>query len=231
MGAIKKDSEYERPEVESSKYYVYKRWVDMDKRLVVEVNLGGEFVSDCDFGQWDGAIELLGEADADVYSAFYKLSLYVPVPFCKGDILTNGNNEPFVLTDEVWAYGEKHCPDGRQYLAGGSIMDSIHGYAMSEDGDVYWDFNPATLDLEYYRGELNGLNRVLKAISSHMKGEISIDLLMNAYDIILHEEQRDELRGSLWFYTNKGLALVGLEKEKTRRLPYEHKSTEKNDDH
>ena len=50
-------------------------------------------------------------------------------------------------------------------------------------------------------------------IYSHMKGELSVDLLMNAYDIILHEEQRNDLRGDMWQYTDEGLGLVGLGKE------------------
>ena len=50
----------------------------------------------------------------------------------------------------------------------------------------------------------------LKAISNHIKGKISVDLMMNAYDIILHEEQRNNLHGDMW-YTDDGLALAGLD--------------------
>jgi hypothetical protein len=120
------------------------------------------------------------------------------VPFRKGDILTYWDNSPFVLTSDEWKYGHKKSPDEQLYLAEGGIMDSICSYDMRENGHIHWDFNPATLDLEYYRGELTGLNRVLKAISSHMKGEIPAELMMNAYDIILHEEQLFQVQGSAY---------------------------------
>ena len=91
-------------------------------------------------------------------------------------------------------------------------MDSVHSYSMRDSGCVCWDFNPATLDLEYYRSKLTGLNRALKAISSHMKGELPVELMMKAHHIIMHEEQCNNLRGDMW-YTAEGLALVGLKKE------------------
>lgn len=155
--------------------------------------------------------KLLTETDDVITDVLEDVNIFVPVPFNKGDILTYSDNNPFVLTDEEWEYGKSHCPDERQYLAGGSIMDAIHSYSMRENGSIYYDFNPAKLELEYYRGELSGLNRVLKAISNHMKEEIPADLMMNAYDIIIHEEQGKDLRGDLCYYTDEGLALAGLE--------------------
>jgi len=116
---------------------------------------------------------------------FHDYQMHVPVPFCRGDILAF-EAEPFVLTDSE-----------RRYMIGKSMMDSVHGYAMRESGCVHWDFNPATLNLEYYRGELIGMNRVLKAISRHMKGELSVEMMMKAYNLIIHEEQRDNLRSDM----------------------------------
>jgi len=147
--------------------------------------------------------------DAGLFETFDYISMYIPIPFRKGDVLAYGDGRPFVLESDEWKYGKKHRPEERQYLAEGSITDTVYCYFMRESGSIYDDFNPATLDLEYYRGELKGLNRVLLAISNYMKGEISVDLMMSAYDIILHEEQRDKLRGDMW-YTDEGLALVGV---------------------
>ena len=189
-------------------YRIYKRWYDKENKYIsVMVTSDGAILSD-----WENEDKTFEEADFDVLSAFDLISIYIPVPFNNGDILTYDRNKPFVLTDSEWNYGKKHSADERQYLAEGSIMDSIHGYEMREDGHVFWDFNPATLDLEYYRGDLIGLNRILKAISKHMKGEISADLMMNAYNIILHEEKLKQLWENMW-YTDEGLALAGLEKK------------------
>ena len=150
--------------------------------------------------------------DHDNYSLFfYDFQMYIPVPFQMGDILTF-DTELFVLTDSEWYHGNERYPEERRYMIGESIMDAIHSYSMYDNGHVYWDFSPATLDVEYYRGELIGMNRVLKTISNYMKGKLSVDLMMNAYHVIMHEEQRDDLRSCMW-YTAEGLALAGLEKE------------------
>ena len=58
------------------------------------------------------------------------------------------------------------------------------------------------------------MDRVLKTISSHLRGEISTDIMMNAYDIILREEYLKVLKEDMRIYTDEGLALVGLGKAK-----------------
>lgn len=45
------------------------------------------------------------------------------------------------------------------------------------------------LSLEYYPKELTGKERVFQPISSYMKGKIDVELLLNAYTIILGEER------------------------------------------
>jgi len=209
IGAVKKahDTKRENCEIDKEAFYVYKRYIDEEKHLSVQVELNGEIIS-----SWVIEGGIIAGADDELFSAIAEISIYIPVPFCKGDILTYGYNAPFVLTDEAWKYGEKHCPDGHQYLAEGSIMDSVNGYTLRFNNQIYWDFNPASLDLEYFRGELTGLNRTLKAVSNHLKGEITADLMMNAYNVFLHEEKEKELLCRTW-YTDEGLALVGLEKQ------------------
>lgn len=44
------------------------------------------------------------------------------------------------------------------------------------------------MSLEYYTGRLDGKLRILKALSKYLKGEIPLDLLLNAYDIVMKEE-------------------------------------------
>jgi len=195
------ETEYKGIDFKNRTLYIYKRWLDVEgkylaaegQHLAVQVTPDGEIV-----GDWGGAVYVLEESDDELIVLFDYISIYVPVPFRKGDILTYWDNSPFVLTSDEWKYGHKKSPDEQLYLAEGGIMDSICSYDMRENGHIHWDFNPATLDLEYYRGELTGLNRVLKAISSHMKGEIPAELMMNAYDIILHEEQLFQVQGSAY---------------------------------
>jgi len=60
------------------------------------------------------------------------------------------------------------------------------GYYISEYGLVL-DNNHDYDSWEYFEGELKGESRILKAISSFMKGEISLDLLLETYKYIYPE--------------------------------------------
>ena len=209
--AIEESSESIDWIAKNSLFPLFKKWIDIgpiEKSLCVVVTTDGEIV-----GDWCFRLNaFLNETDEDIFTTFGCVNVFVPVPFCKGDVLTYSDGKPFVLTSNRWEYGIGKYPDERQFLAEGSIMDSIISISIEENGNVYNDFNPASLDIEYYRGELKGCNRVLKAISNHMKGKIPTDLMMNAYDIILHEERLKDRLDDLGSYTNEGLALVGLGK-------------------
>ena len=91
-------------------------------------------------------------------------------------------------------------------------MDSVNGYTLRYNNQIYWDCTSASLDLEYFRGKLTGLNRTLKAISNYLKGGIEADLMMNAYNVFLHEEKVKELLCKIW-YADEGLMLAGLEEK------------------
>jgi hypothetical protein len=209
--AIKNESETEYYGVnfKSRDFYMHKRWVDKKETLSVKVTPDGEVISD-----WDGTGYVLSESDDDIFMTFDLISIYIPVPFKKGDILSYSDNAPFVLTNDEWKYGLKHRKDGQQFLAHGLIMDSIFNYAANEIGQIHWDFNPAMLDLQFYRDDLSGYHRTLKAISSHMKGKISVNSMINVYDIILGEERLKKLRKGLWQFTAESLELAGLSSEK-----------------
>ena len=198
--AVKKEHETDYPgfDLKSRTFYVYKRRFNRGDTLSVQVSPDGEIVS-----TWDGKAHVLNESDNELFNTFSQIFICIPVLFCKGDILTYGNGV-FVLTDNEWEYGQKHCSESRQYLAHGTIVDSGHSYKGNEVAQIHWDFDPATLDLEYFRDKLTGYNRVLKAICKYMKNEISVDLMMNAYDIILHEEQEKASE------QDEGLELAGL---------------------
>ena len=66
------------------------------------------------------------------------------------------------------------------------------------------------MDYEYFPPEkLTGKKRILKALSNYIKGEISEELLLRAYQIILLEETRNDLMPRAWF-TDEGLKLAGI---------------------
>ena len=82
------------------------------------------------------------------------------------------------------------------------------GYFQEECGSIYYECMHSYMNLEYYRDELTGKRRILKALSSFMKEEIDIALYSDAYRVILLEEYTKENFPK--YYTDEGLELAGL---------------------
>ena len=158
----------------------------------------------------------------DLKYFFEDLWFAFPVPFKRGDIVFTHNRfeseEPIVLTDIVipsnW--------DREEYIKmrlehGGDTSDmNLYGYMMDNSGyigpfhEVWWNY----MDVEYYRKELMGIDRVLKIISNWLKGNFGDDLclLLAGYHRILIEEVLAKTTPLM--YTSEGLALAGFPTEK-----------------
>lgn len=142
--------------------------------------------------------------------------LNIPTPFKEGDILVYCWDTPYregVVPDKddifVLDYLCTWRENLEEHLAKGNhdSSDMIgYGYFIFEDSnkiiyDDKWNYD----SFEYYDGDLNGIHRTLKAISSFMKKEISIDLLLHAY-----EEFKTENRIPFMdCYTEESLKLAG----------------------
>ena len=65
------------------------------------------------------------------------------------------------------------------------------------------------MSLEYYPIEkLKGVQKILIALSNHIKGEIDYELFLNAYHSILMEAYVKKTRPR--YFSEEGLALAGL---------------------
>lgn len=158
----------------------------------------------------------------DLIYFFNDLWFDFPVPFKRGDIVfildeLHGKNRPIVLTDIIIPPG-RNPEEYRKYRKNspGDTSDmNIWGYAADiewADGyhgvynDVWWNY----MDVEYYREELKGYNRLLKPISNWFKGELAeeLDLLLAGYHHIMMEEYLGRTIPVL--YTREGLRLGGF---------------------
>lgn len=106
----------------------------------------------------------------------------------------------------------------KRHEESGDISDMIAaGYFVNDDGTIYHDHTIGSeiyLDYEYYRGELKGQRRILKADSNYLNGEIGLDLLMQAYQTIMLEEKLEEMKKyHLIVYCDECLELAGLKDE------------------
>ena len=150
------------------------------------------------------------------WNYFDDLWFAFPTPFQKGDIVyaPNGNEEilyddAFVLTEtatDIFSRTNKPMCDSTDMTA--------YGYFQEADGSLYEACMHQYMDLERYPEEkLTGKKRILKAFSSHLKGEIDAVLFARAYhQILLEEFARESLPRDI---TNEGMRLAGLKEEET----------------
>lgn len=188
------------------------------------------------------------DRDLDLSIAFEGMWFDFPTPFHAGDIVCSHRrpDEPFVLTDlctwdaetlrremPVSEYSDKWLSNLDRTLArmrakGDASDMTCSGYTVSGDpGEaIPFVFNDHPLDnyldLEYYRGPLKGIHKLLKPISRFLKGDRSIEYLLNIYCLA---QQQAMLENSIaWFrncYSKEALADIGIlpENESSREEP------------
>ena len=137
--------------------------------------------------------ENLSDEEWDVIEMFDLMWFVCPTPFKKGDIVSIHpetlveDTEEFVLESICYEnMDEEHFKMRREI--GGSTDMTANGYFQDDDGKIFMECMHDYLSLEYYTGRLDGKLRILKALSKYLKGEIPLDLLLNAYDIVMKEE-------------------------------------------
>lgn len=148
-----------------------------------------------------------------LYDVFNGLWFDFPTPFKKGDILCEYDKEgnersgycrgPFVMT-AITPMGARE----RTRMYGDETDMNAWGYFQNEDGTIYHESMWNYMDLEYYRGDLDGKRRILKTLSNHIKGDIDVGLFAKAYHLILCEEHTKDVYPHE--HTKESLQLAGL---------------------
>lgn len=153
---------------------------------------------------------------SELYSQFFDGFWFdFPTPFRKGDIVYKACSDidvdpaqtfdfcrgVLVLTDLLpWNF--KNDEKRKNYTEGRSGDNSdmtFYGYFQREDGSIYSECEWTYMDLEFYRGPFKGVRRILKALSSFVKGEIEIELLSHAYSTFLEEKRLEDISTHNWF--------------------------------
>ena len=180
----------------------------------------------------------ISDRDLDLSLAFDGMWFDFPTPFHAGDIVCSHRrpDEPFVLTDlctwdaetlqrelpvseysDNWLSNVDHAL-ARMRVRGDTSDMTCRGYTVSGDpGEaiplVFYDdfFVCDYLDLEYYRGPLKGIHKLLRPISDFLKGNRSIEFLLNSY--CLAQQQAMLENNIAWFrrsYNKEALADIGI---------------------
>lgn len=179
---------------------VRKRWINTEldaypRQITISIDYGGNPV---DIWADTGVIS---SVDNDVLCAFDGLWPEIPTPFQKGDILVAKNkynvfSEPFVLDwIPYWEEDGRFTKVVSNLRENGDCSDLITSiYGQDKDGTVWNDHGPSYLALDYCEQELFGTEKILVAISHYLKGELPLELLIRAYDILKTERRAKEDR-------------------------------------
>lgn len=155
------------------------------------------------------------------------ICLNIPTPFKKGDLLISNSKTPFseghVLSYDKFPFVLVHlCNWDKKFqerlLKGNHDSSDMQGpgYLISDEGNIYCD-NVFDYDCwEYFDGELNGMEQILKGISSLMKDKIGIDTFIDVYENLKAEDKK--LRHNLEIYTEEGLQLAGVSDEQIKKM-------------
>jgi DNA polymerase III alpha subunit (gram-positive type) len=151
----------------------------------------------------------------DDVDSYYELDinnifLNIPNPFKKGDILTDGSK---VMVLE-WLCTEQKNLD---VLLAKGFKDSsdMQGacYFINEydnlTADNIFDYD----SWEYFDGNLEGMNRLLKPVSEYIKNEIAPDLFLDMYEYI-----KISSNNHFNWYTEEYMEKLGLSKEEIKML-------------
>lgn len=181
--------------------------------ILVSFN-GKREVTDIDMeGAWE-----MSEEEQDIVYGMDGVCFVCPVPFKKGDIVYapfyEGMYSPgadIFVFDHVWYEGLEEedvvkCSSSRHCCSADMVAC---GQFQHEDGGLYYECMHDYLGLEYYTGPLDGKKRILKAVSNYLKGEIDLTLVLNAYYLIMCEENAKGNKRRMNI-TREGLRLAGL---------------------
>ena len=159
--------------------------------------------------------ENLTDEEWDIVMMFDLMWFVCPTPFKKGDIVSFHpealveDTEEFVLESICYEnMDERHFKMRREI--GGSMDMTADGYFADTDGQLYGECIHDYLSLEYCDKKLTDVKRVLKPVSSYIKGEIPLHLAMNAYMSVIMQGKINHINRS---YSEEYLISAGLKGE------------------
>lgn len=210
MTYLKEPANPDNRSLADRRFHISKIWADCARRpITAEFDADGTLLSIICYGdRTDYEDELVCYGFEGMWFAF-------PTPFQRGDIVCQKGFEedndyccgPFVLEELSSAerFRERLAKHGDW-----SDMTAWGYFQHSESGDIYHDCMHDYMSLEYYRGELTGDRRILKALSNYLNGKIGIELYSRAYRTILEEKHLRELSPGAGWFTQEALELAGL---------------------
>ena len=178
------------------------------------------------------------EQEKEIFNeVFDSIWFVIPTPFTKGDIVYDPYsdkhpNTPFVLTYmDPWDTPEKL--ERKKTWADISEMTATGIFQCNTPMDPLldcWDNYSYYFDLEFYNKKLVGRHKALESISLFIKGDIDLDILLNAYMEIHKEENWKYSKANMdsfntediehyrqhWGYIEQSLVNAGVIEEQSK---------------
>lgn len=158
----------------------------------------------------------------------------IPTPFKRGDILTIKNyvmgKEPIIFVLESIDYENPKAWERRLHYQGDRTDMTASGYFMYGDGVLTQELITPYSDCEYYRGNLEGEDRLLQYVSWYLRDKIALPaLLMMQSRIMLKHHIETVLNPCQWYFPKEHIIADGqVEHEKSKSdSPAEEDSNEK----
>lgn len=185
--------------------YIKKQWIDSGTKYPKFIEL--KFTNNMKLYDISDYSNILTDTESDIINVFEEMWFGIPTPFQKGDILCENEinfvgkkyrKNPFVL-EQICYWGRNDTELEKRKRVWGATDMTACGYFQNDNGHIFGECMENYLRLEYYDKELKGAKRMLKVLSNYLKGNIPINLFMNAYGIILNEEQNKKIYDYLGF--------------------------------
>lgn len=219
------DEDGDRENISEYTGFIYKRKIDSEEYGYAAV-------------RENGIITELYDSKTDEESHWFCQQFFesiwvkIPVPFKKGDLLYGTNphtlsdrnigKEPMVFASCCYDGLDENEPRNQRRLAGWDASDmTAYGYWLDKNGRIFAEVMHNYHDLEYYRGELKGDMRMLKALSAHLKGEINAHILLIAFDAIQRNREIQSVI-PVWDYMDEVYEKAGIKTLHERITAWEH---------
>lgn len=165
--------------------------------------------------------EIADRKEADTFfGVFDGLWFDFPTPFKKGDIVYDPYKSEGLHGDALVLTGVNldgiESEQTKAFIkSNGDITDmNGRGYFFDSECGIYFECTENYMNLEYYRGTFGGASKVLVALSSFLKEQISEGLFAKAYHSIMIKAYGEKMVP--YDYENSYLALAGINGEELK---------------
>ena len=198
---LKNVHDYVEEEIITNNYYVHRKYIIKKKYLNNDKFIALKYKKND-----ANSFELFDINDYSIQKPYNnskrrigECCIKIPTPFKEGDIVTDGKKVGVLHS----LYSELKSDDSDMI----SYCFFYHKQRKRIDCDEFALYD----ELEYYTEELNGYERILKAISSCVtKKLIYYDLLLEAHDYYKAHETIKESDERFWDYRDEVLEIAGL---------------------